>query len=98
MSDKKVTLRETVRADLAQMILREFGLSELPRTKEGLLLQEDEADVVIKVIQKKDRVENQDIVEVIVPADEPDEFVEAIVPADEPDEFVEAIRESVVGG
>ena len=78
--EKKVALRDIVRAELAQLIMADRGLPEIGRTKEGLVIQEkgDEGQLVhlvVRVIEKKSLVEKADIVETYV-ADEGDEAYE----------------------
>ncbi len=63
--EKKVTLREVVRDELAKLVMEAKGMAEIGRTKEGLVLREGEETVVIKVILKKDAVETKDIVETL---------------------------------
>ncbi len=61
--EKKVTLREVVRDELAKLVMEARGMEEIGRTKEGLVVREGEETVVIKVILKKGVVEKKDIVE-----------------------------------
>ncbi len=63
--EKKVTLREIVREELAILIMEQRGMVEIERTKEGLVIEEGEEVVVVKVILKKDRVEKKDIIETL---------------------------------
>ncbi len=63
--EKKVEMRDLVRQELAELIMEARGLIEIERTKEGLVIREGEQDIVVKVIQKKARVEKADVVEVI---------------------------------
>ncbi len=65
VKEKKVTLREVVRDELAKLVMEARGMEEIGRTKEGLVLREGEETVVIKVILKKDAVETKDIVETL---------------------------------
>ena len=59
----KVTEREMVRNTLAETIKTAFGLEKIGRTKEGLVLNVNEKDVVVRVILKKEKVEKADILE-----------------------------------
>ncbi len=63
--EKKVEMRDLVRQELAELIMEARGLTEIERTKEGLVIREGEQDIVIKVIQKKNPVAETDVVEVI---------------------------------
>jgi len=63
--EKKVELRDVLRKEIAVLLMEAKGLTEIGRTKEGLVVTEGEQDLVIRVIQKKDKVEKKDIVEVI---------------------------------
>ncbi len=77
--EKKVELRDVVRAQLAQLIMADRGLGEIVRTKEGLVVQEvndkgEAVHLVVRVIQKKELTGQGDVVETIVAeADEADE-------------------------
>lgn len=61
----KVTEREIVREALAKLLLAEFGLNELKRTKEGLVLEVNGETVVVRTILKKEAVKTGDVIEVI---------------------------------
>ena len=61
--EKKVELREIVRGELAQMILKEQGLEGIGRSKEGLVLEVNGVNVVVKTILKKEKVETKDLIE-----------------------------------
>lgn len=80
--EKKVELRDVVRAELAQLIMEARDLGEILRTKEGLVIQEtndkgEKVHLVVRVIQKKSLVGQGDVVETIVyGADEGDEAYE----------------------
>ncbi len=63
--EKKVEARDVLRNELAQLIMANRGLNEIGRTKEGLLVQEGENDLIVRVVQKKDKVEKNAIVETI---------------------------------
>ncbi len=63
--EKKVEARDILRAELAQLVMEAKGLDEIKRTKEGLVVTEDGQDLVIRVIQKKAKVEGKDVIEVI---------------------------------
>lgn len=63
--EKKVELRDVLRKELAQLVMEAKGLDEIKRTKEGLVVTEDGQDLVIRVIQKKAKVEGKDVIEVI---------------------------------
>ncbi len=63
--EQKVTLREIVREELAILIMEQRGMSEIGRTKEGLVIEEGEEVVVVKIILKKGQVETKDIVETL---------------------------------
>ena len=51
--------------ELAHFRMGTCGLAVVGVTKEGLLFREKEADYVVKVIRKKEKVDNKDIVRVI---------------------------------
>jgi hypothetical protein len=62
---KKVTAREVIRAELAEILKREKGLEKIARTKEGLVLVVGEETVVIRVILKKEKIEANEILETL---------------------------------
>lgn len=67
---KKVELRDIVRAELAQMIMKSRKMVTIDRTREGLVLREtsdngERVDLIVRVIQKKAVIETADIVETI---------------------------------
>ncbi len=62
---KKVEARDTVRNMLADLIMRGCGMDSISRTKEGLVVNVGEQDLIVRVIQKKSKIEKADIVEVI---------------------------------
>lgn len=62
---KKVESRDIVRNMLAQLIMEAEGTERISRTKEGLLVTLGEQDLIVRVIQKKSKVESKDIVETI---------------------------------
>lgn len=64
--EKKVTARENLRMVVAGLLMDEFGLEKIDRTKEGLVVRIGEEDLVVRVILKKDKVEKKDVVETIV--------------------------------
>lgn len=74
--EKKVEPRDVLRKELAQLIMEAKGLEEIGRTKEGLVFTEGEQDLVIRVIQKKGKVEGKDIVEVFKFGEEDEPEVE----------------------
>lgn len=63
--EKKVTLRETLRAELAELLKEKEGLAKIGRTKEGLVITRGEETAVVRVILKKEAVEAKDIVETL---------------------------------
>ncbi len=63
--EQKVTLREIVREELAILIMEQRGMTEIGRTKEGLVIEEGEEVVVVKIILKKGQVEKKDIIETL---------------------------------
>lgn len=63
--EKKVTAREELRGVIAGLLMEEFGLEKIGRTKEGLLVKVGDEDVIVRVILKKEKVEAKDIVEFI---------------------------------
>ena len=63
--EKKVEARDVLRKEIAELLMEAKGLTEIGRTKEGLVITDGEQDLVVRVIQKKDRVEKKDIVEVL---------------------------------
>lgn len=87
--EKKVEARDVLRKEIAELLMEAKGLTRMGRTKEGLVITDGEQDLVIRVIQKKDRVEKKDIVEVLTlgEAEVATVEAEAEVEADEADEF-----------
>ncbi|MFA6711130.1 MAG: hypothetical protein WCS33_00235 [Candidatus Caldatribacteriota bacterium] len=67
--EKKVTARETLRTVIAGLLMDEFGLEKIGRTKEGLLVRTGDEDLIVRVILKKNKVEAKDIVETIARKD-----------------------------
>lgn len=65
VKEKKVTLRETLRAELAEMLKEKEGLAKIGRTKEGLVITRGEETAVVRVILKKEAIETKDIVETL---------------------------------
>lgn len=63
--EKKVTEREKFMYEAAQMFMEQMDLDFIYRTKEGLLFERGEEQVVLKFIQKKNRVYREDVVEEI---------------------------------
>jgi len=59
----KITLRETLRSELAEMLKASEGLTKISRTKEGLVVKRGEETAVVRVILKKNAIEANDIVE-----------------------------------
>lgn len=57
--------RDVLRAELAQLLMEHEDLPRIERTKEGLVISRGEVDLVVRVIQKKERVEANAIVETI---------------------------------
>jgi len=64
--EKKVTAREKFMKESAQMFMDALGMEAVYRTKEGLLFDVGEEQVVVKFIQKKSRVTQEDILETIM--------------------------------
>jgi len=58
---KEPTLRERVIFSVAQSLMGSFDLGEIPFTKEGLVLGVEEEAFVVKVIQKKNPIYQEDI-------------------------------------
>ena len=61
----KVTEREIVRNALAENLKEAYGLEKIGRTKEGLVLEVNGVNVVVRTILKKEKVEAKDIVETL---------------------------------
>jgi hypothetical protein len=61
--EKKVTLRETLRAELAEILKETEGVAKIARTKEGLVVKRGEETAIVRVILKKTAVEAKDVVE-----------------------------------
>ncbi len=61
--EQKVTLRETLRAELAEVLKAKEGVEKIGRTKEGLVVRRGEETAVVRVILKKEAVNQEDIVE-----------------------------------
>ena len=85
VKEKKVEARDVLRKEIAELLMEAKGLTEIGRTKEGLVITDGEQDLVVRVIQKKDRVEKKDIVEVLTlgedetEADEGEDEAEGVV-------------------
>jgi len=45
--------RQKLYGQVAQAIGKEFGLTEVPRVREGLLIEDEGKDIVLRVIVKK---------------------------------------------
>ena len=58
---KEVTLREQVIERVATALMGEFELGAIDFTKEGLVLNVEDNDFVIKTIQKKAAINSEDI-------------------------------------
>lgn len=58
---KEVSLRERVIGTVAEAIMEKLDLGEMSVTKEGLLMGVDEEQFVVKVIQKKKTIYQEDI-------------------------------------
>jgi hypothetical protein len=83
---KEVTLREKVVGMVGNILLEGLDLAEMPVTKEGFLFEVEGTQFVVKVIQKKNSVMQEDIKSLFTafPEDtEPEEAPEAISEADE---------------
>ena len=63
--EKKVTERDKFMYEAAQLFMEQMDLDFIYRTKEGLLFERGEEQVVLKFIQKKNRVYREDVVEEI---------------------------------
>lgn len=63
--EKKVEMRDVLRSELAQMIMKEFHMTGIRRTKEGLVVRREDKDLVVRVVQKKELVGDADVLEVI---------------------------------
>lgn len=61
--EKKVTLRETLRGELAEILKEKEGLTKIARTKEGLVVKRGDETAIVRVILKKTKIEAKDIVE-----------------------------------
>ncbi len=61
----KVTEREIVRNALAENLKEAYGLEKIGRTKEGLVLEVNGVNVVVRTILKKEKIEAKDIVETL---------------------------------
>lgn len=62
---KKVEVRDEIREEIAQLLMAQFGLETMNRTKEGLVLPVGDKDLVIRVVQKKERVTQGDVIETL---------------------------------
>jgi hypothetical protein len=63
--EKKVTLREVLRAELAEILKEKEGLAKIGRTKEGLVVVRGDETAIVRVILKKEAVEAKDILETL---------------------------------
>ncbi len=88
--EKKVEMRDVIRTEVAQLLMKERGLETMVRTKEGVVLTVGETDFVIRVIQKKEKVKQGDVVDVIEAlGDETETGAEDEAGEDEPGEELE---------
>jgi hypothetical protein len=90
--EKKVTAREKFMKESAQMFMDALGMDAVYRTKEGLLFDVGEEQVVVKFIQKKSRVTQEDILETIM--SEGSDFDLDVV-ADEEEEVEDWVEDEV---
>ncbi len=67
--EKKVTLRDKLQNELAQLIMQERDHVFIDRTKEGLVVQFGDETLVVRVVHKKGIIERKDVVEQIAKAD-----------------------------
>ncbi len=65
VKEKKVTEREKFMYEAAQILMEAMDLDTVGRSKEGLVFNRGEEQVVVKFIQKKNKVYHEDIVEEI---------------------------------
>jgi len=65
VKEKKVTEREKFMYEAAQILMEAMDLDTVNRSKEGLVFNRGEEQVVVKFIQKKNKVYHEDIVEEI---------------------------------
>ncbi len=89
MAEKKVkepTLRDRIVDLVGVALLNEFEVGEIPVTKEGFLLGAEGKHFVVKVIQKKNLVEQNEIKGLFVAPDESEnDFVISDVEEEEED-------------
>ena len=87
VKEKKVTEREKFMYEAAQILMEAMDLDTVNRSKEGLVFNRGEEQVVVKFIQKKNKVYHEDIVEEIArlysfDAVETEDFVDETEDAD----------------
>lgn len=74
---KEPTAREMMIYGVSQALMEKFDLTEIPLAKEGLVLNADEETFVVKIIQKKNPIYQEDIKQMIELAPEAEEDEEA---------------------
>lgn len=100
--EKEVTLRERVIGTVAEAVMVPMNLDEIPLTKEGLLMEVEGEQFVVKVIQKKKRVHQEDVKDLLVAGEMntlfnvPEEEEEAEEEADPEQEQIEALQDAEV--
>ncbi len=63
--EKKITSRDQLRNELAELIMNARDLTVLERTKEGLVVKNGDEYLVVRVVLKKDPIERTDVVETL---------------------------------
>lgn len=100
--EKEVTLRERVIGTVAEAVMVPMNLGEIPLTKEGLLMEVEGEQFVVKVIQKKKRVHQEDVKDLLVAGEMdtlfnvPEEEEETEEEVDPEQEQTEALQDAEV--
>ncbi len=98
MSETKVkepTLRDQMVEEVGLALLEQFGLGEMPVTKEGFLVEAEGKHFVVKVIQKKNPVPQEDVRDLFVAEDTDAEDADAEDLEDEVEDEEEMEMETV---
>lgn len=99
MSETKVkepTLRDQMVEEVGLALLEQFGLGEMPVTKEGFLVEAEGKHFVVKVIQKKNPVPQEDVRDLFVAEDtDAEDFEDEDEVEDEEEMEMETVSEAV---
>ncbi len=84
--EKEVSLRERVIGTVAESIMRTMNSDQIPQAKEGLLMEVEGEQFIVKVIQKKKQVFQEDIKGLLTLGEMNTLFADAVEEEDEEDE------------